>query len=364
MGSGADDKATGAGHQGPPPVSEGSRTAFSQALPRLLSLVNDKFDVEARVLERHQPENLKFIRDAHRHFGDMLRAVYEFDLYKAMLDEFTWYVATLSSRGFQESYFRKMIEAWMIAIHSSIKPPESTELTRPLECLCRHLHAVYSGPDAEAEPLGPEAQHFLSLLLEKNRAGAAEYALEMAARSGRIEQVYSGLVFPALNRVGMLWQENRISVADEHAATEIGRYILFRLVDGLPKERPVGMKALVACVPGEEHDVGAQIASGYLEAKGWDVVYVGRSAPEDEIIRVIDSYRPEVAVFAVGMIARLPAARGLFRTIRDRYGDTKIIAGGRAALAAAEILAGYVDAVVSGLDDLHKTALRLVGKDA
>lgn len=343
------------------PVSESASRAFSDALPKLLSLVNDKFAVDERVLKKQQPEDLKFIYDAHHHFGDMLRAIYEFDLYDHMLGEFAWYVSALSSRGFKESYFRRMIEAWMIAIHSSIKPPESRELTPPLEYLCRHLHAAYSAPGAEAEPLSSEAQHFLGLLLDNKRKDAAEYALDRLAGGDQIERLYSGMLLPALSQVGMLWQKNKISVADEHAATEIGRYVLFRLIETLPRKKPLGMRALVACVPGEEHDVGAHLASGFLRAEGWDVVYVGRSAPEEEIVKAIDSQRPQVAVFAVNLIARLPAARDLFMTVRGRHEDTRIIAGGRAALAARAVLEKYVDAVVEGFEDLHETALRLVG---
>jgi methanogenic corrinoid protein MtbC1 len=347
-----------------PPVSESAIRAFSEALPKLLSLVNDKFAVDERVLKKQQPEDLKFIYDAHHHFGDMLRAVYEFDLYDHMLGEFAWYVSALSSRGFKESYFRKMVEAWMIAIHSSIRPPESGELTVSLEYLCRHLHAAYSASGAEAAPLGSEAKHFLGLLLDNKRTDAAEYVLERLAGGDRVERLYSGMLLPALNKVGLLWQRNKISVADEHAATEILRYVLFRLIDTLPRKNQFGMRALVACVPGEEHDVGAHMASGLLRAEGWDVVYVGRSAPEEEIVKALDSSRPQMAVFSVSLIARLPAARDLFVTVRGRFAGTGIITGGRAAVAARAVLEKYVDAVVEGLEDLHETALRLVGRDA
>jgi methanogenic corrinoid protein MtbC1 len=257
-----------------------------------------------------------------------------------------------------------MLRAWMIAIHSSIKPPESRDLTRPLEYLCRLLHSVYSAEYVDGEPLSPDAQHFLSLLLDKKRRDAADYALGKAAGGSNLAQVYAGLVLPALNQVGVLWQKNKISVADEHAATEIGRYVISRLIDSVPRERPIGVKALVACVPGEEHDVGAQVASGILEAKGWAVIYVGRSAPEEEIIKVLESERPRVAVFDIALIARLPGARDLFVKVRSGPGSTKIIAGGRAALAARKVLEAYVDAVVDGPDELHEVALRLVGKDA
>jgi len=358
-------KKAAAGSMGAPaPVSEAASSAFAEALPRLLSLVNDKFDIEARIAESHSPRDLSLISDAHSHFGEMLKAVYEFDLAGHALDEFAWYVSTLATRGFQESYFRRMLEAWMIAIHAAIKPPESGELTRLLEHLCRHLHAICSAPETEREPLSPEAQHFLSLLLDKRRKPAAEYALQIAAGEGKSGNAYSSVVLPALSQIGWLWQRNEISVADEHAATEIARYVLFRLLDSLPAKRPLGKSVLVACVPGEEHDVGVQIAGAYLEAAGWDTIQVGRSAPADEILRMLEARQPHVAVFSINMLARLPAARDLFAKVRERFTGIRIIAGGRAAVAARKVLADNVDAIVDGLEDLQETALRMAGENA
>jgi methanogenic corrinoid protein MtbC1 len=139
---------------------------------------------------------------------------------------------------------------------------------------------------------------------------------------------------------------------------------VFRLFESIPRGDPHGLKALLACVPGEEHDVGLQIASGYLEAMGWDVTYVGRSAPEREIMNVIEDQHPRIAVFSVSLIARLPAARDLFLAIRERFPGVKLIAGGRAASAARAHLSGYVDAVVDGVEELSEVATKLAGEDA
>ena len=352
------------GTKTPLSVSHGASGAFAEALPRLLSMVNDRFAIESRVLGGHGPADLDLIKDAHRHFGDMLLAVYEFDLGDHALGEFEWYVSSLSPRGFDEKYFRMMLEAWMIAIHAEIKPPESGELTRLLEHLCRNLHRLYSERAVEAGDLSPEVEHFLGLLLEKRRRPAARYALEMAERSGSAGRVYAGLVLPAMAQIGLLWQTNKISVADEHAATEIGRYVLFRLIDSQPVKEPLGTRAIVACVPGEQHDIGAQIAGGYLEAAGWEVIFVGRSAPEEEILKILASHRPRLAVLSVNMLARLPAAVQLFRKIRDGFSDVRVIAGGRAAAAARKLLESEVDAVVMSLEGLAGEAERLVGGNA
>ena len=352
------------GAEMPLSVSPAASAAFGEALPRLLSMVNDRFAIEARILGGHDPADLDLIKDAHGHFGDMLRAAYEFDLGDHALGEFGWYVSSLSPRGFDEKYFRMMLEAWMIAIHAEIKPPESGELVRLLEHLCRNLHHIYSEPAFEGGDLSPEVEHFLGLLLEKRRRPAARYALEMAESSGSIGLVYNGLVLPAMSQIGLLWQTGRISVADEHAATEIGRYVLFRLMDRQPVKEPRGTRAIVACVPGEQHDIGAQIAGGYLETAGWEVIFVGRSAPEQEILKILASHRPQLAVLSVNMLARLPAAVQLFRKIRAGFSDIRVIAGGRAAALARKVLEAEVDAVVLSLEGLTGEAERLVTGNA
>jgi hypothetical protein len=71
-----------------------------------------------------------------------------------------------------------------------------------------------------------------------------------------------------------------------------------------------------------------------------------------------------VAVFSISLLARLPAARDLFAAIRKRFPGIRIIAGGRAAVIARKPLAGSVDAVAGGLEELQETALRLAGGNA
>jgi methanogenic corrinoid protein MtbC1 len=126
----------------------------------------------------------------------------------------------------------------------------------------------------------------------------------------------------------------------------------------------MGLRALVGCVPGEQHDIGALMTSLYLEAKGWDVVYLGRSTPESDLLETVERERPAVCIFSITLIARLPAARDLFIRVRDKSPESRIIAGGHAAEIAEETLAPYLDAVVGGIREAHDVALKLVRGNA
>jgi methanogenic corrinoid protein MtbC1 len=129
-------------------------------------------------------------------------------------------------------------------------------------------------------------------------------------------------------------------VADEHAATEVCRYALYRLFDNIEPAKPVGLKALASCVPGEEHEMGVEIVGEYLRLKGWEVFIVGRSTPLDDILKALADFRPHVAFFSATLVANLPSARALVSGAQKTLPGLGVVLGGAAALAAANVLGG------------------------
>jgi methanogenic corrinoid protein MtbC1 len=348
-----------------PRVSGEAAAKFTESLPNLLNLVNDKFAVEERLSqEAVTGGRTDLTRDAHAHFGRMLRAILEFGLYEDMEQEFRWYVSTLSARGLAEPYFRRMIEGWIIAIHSAIEPPHSSELTLPLEWLRKRLHGYYAGRPEAATALSREGESFLNLILEGRRRDAAEYILSLKDTGFAAVRLFSDVILPALGQVGLMWQRNEIGVADEHAATEICRYVIYRVIDSMPVDAPLPYRIIVACVPGEEHEMGARILADYLGSRGWAVKYLGRSTPEVDLLAAVASQGIDITVLSVTLLENLPAARDLLLKIRERVPVMKTAIGGRAALKARAVLEAYTDAVVTGFDEAHSVCLRMVGADA
>jgi methanogenic corrinoid protein MtbC1 len=348
-----------------PAVSAAAGAKFAESLPKLLNLVNEKFAVAGRLAGASaRGEDRELTRDAHMHFGRMLKAVFEFGLYEELGEEFAWYVSTLSVRGLGESYFRKMLEGWIIAVHSTIGPPLSGELTLPLEWLRRRLHDFSSLRPAAPEALIPEGESFLNLVLERRRRDAAEYILSLKDTGFPHERLFSDVVLPALREVGRLWQTKEISVADEHAATEICRYVIFRVIDSIPRDTRLPYKAVVACVPGEEHEMAARVLADYMEARGWTVIFLGRSLPEDDLVAAVSENAADVVILSVTMIANLPALRDLLKRLREISPGAKAIVGGRAAIRAQAVLRAQADAVVPGFEEAHSVSLRLVRGNA
>lgn len=348
-----------------PAISEKAISAFKRSLPRLVFLINEKFAVENKFCcEEPLDTYLEFVKDMHGNFGNTLLAIYEFNLYAALIEEFSWLVSVLHYRGFEREYFDKMLDSWIMAIHGTIEPTLSRELVQPLRILQRNLSQFLKRSGMTSEPETQAQQEFTHLLLEKRRRDATDYMMHLLKKGDRPEEVCSGVLMPALRQIGILWQKNKISAADEHAATEICRYIIFRLCDSIPREKPLPYKALVSCVPGEEHEMGAEIMASYLESKGWRVYFVGHSAPEQDNVDAITKHRPDVVFLSVTLISNLPETVEFLKKIRKISPQVKIVLGGKAAMAAKESVQDFADVIIDDYKEVHSKALELLGKNA
>jgi len=348
-----------------PEISRDAIVAFQNALPKLVYLVDEKFSVENKLGESIAAQSqLDLIKDAHKNFGNVLSAIYQFQLYPALADEFAWLISTLVSRGLTREYFTRMLNAWIFAIHGIIETRWARELVRPLQVLEQNLTELIEHSAVLTQPETESQRKLLLLLLEKKRRAAADYVMTLAGKSVQIEELCTNLLIPVLEKIGILWQKNEISVADEHAATEIGRYIMYRLCDSIAREKPLSYKALVTCVPGEEHDLGAEMVAGFLENKGWNVYFLGRSLPELDILLTVEKDKFEAIFLSVTLVANLPTTVALMRKIRETAPKAKIIIGGRAAILAIDTIQKQADAIVNDIKQVNPTALKLIQKDA
>ena len=93
------------------PVSDEAVKAFEHSFSKILALVNEKFALETKFMESDVSHlQTGMLRDMLKRFGELLRAVYEFHLYQNLPDEFSWYLATFSKRGFSEAFFTTMLK--------------------------------------------------------------------------------------------------------------------------------------------------------------------------------------------------------------------------------------------------------------
>ncbi|HEU0077800.1 MAG TPA: cobalamin-dependent protein, partial [Longimicrobiaceae bacterium] len=134
--------------------------------------------------------------------------------------------------------------------------------------------------------------------------------------------------------VGRLWQENRITVADEHLATAITQAAMARLYDRVfvgGRDGP-GPLLVAACAEQERHELGLRMICDVLAMEGWDTVFLGASVPVEDLVSMVGERRPAVVALSAAIAPHLPRVRETIGAIRRAVPeDGPVIAvGGRA----------------------------------
>jgi MerR family transcriptional regulator, light-induced transcriptional regulator len=96
-----------------------------------------------------------------------------------------------------------------------------------------------------------------------------------------VDTLLSDVVLPYLHELGDRWERGEASIAQEHFASSVLRGRLLGLARGWGLG--VGPVAVLACLPGEQHDLGLIAFGLALRGRGWRIVYLGTDTPIETI---------------------------------------------------------------------------------
>jgi MerR family transcriptional regulator, light-induced transcriptional regulator len=139
-----------------------------------------------------------------------------------------------------------------------------------------------------------EAAGNLSAALDRLDEQAANSALDRLFSAYTVETVLQDVVLPYLHRLGERWEAGEVSVAQEHFASNLLRGRLLGLAQGWGQGQ--GPLAILACVPGEQHELGLLAFGVSLRRRGWRITYLGTDSPISAVADIARSLAPAVVV--------------------------------------------------------------------
>ncbi|MFF3484218.1 B12-binding domain-containing protein [Streptomyces sp. NPDC002701] len=162
---------------------------------------------------------------------------------------------------------------------------------------------------------------------------AATRTLFQALEEGTdAESVLLELIAPVQRKVGEEWAANRITVAQEHAATAINERAIAALSHhgGHPTTGAGAGRGriLVACVDGEWHGLPARLLAEVLKLRGWRVDYLGAQTPTTHLIAHIHQTGPQWVALSSSIPTRLPTAHATITAVQAT--GTPVLVGGAA----------------------------------
>ena len=181
-------------------------------------------------------------------------------------------------------------------------------------------------------PPAAAAEELLRALLDFDSA-EAHAAIDRVFAARTLDGALRDVVLPVLHEVGEGWERGDVTVAQEHYATEL----LAGRLRGLAREWDDGLgpRAVLACPPGERHDIGLLCCGLALHRRGWRVTYLGPDTPVDALAGTVSTVSPALVVIGVLQPGPLHDAAPDLAVLAEEVAVAVGGAGATWALAAA-----------------------------
>ena len=205
------------------------------------------------------------------------------------------------------------------------------------------LEGGWSRVEAPATTLD-EAATELRLALESYDEVEAQALLDRFLTTLTLDSVLGEVVLPCLREIGDRWELGEVSIAQEHFAANLIRGRLLALARGWGQGR--GPRALLACAPGELHDLGLISFGLALRARGWTITFLGSSTPVETLAAAGTGLEPELILVTATIPERLEENADALRVLA---GERPVALAGR---GATETFAERVGAHFLGEDPI------------
>lgn len=126
------------------------------------------------------------------------------------------------------------------------------------------------------------------------RVGEFESILSNYIKVQGVEEAVKEIIFPFLEKIGILWQTGHIMPAQEHFVSNIIRQKLIVAIDQLPIVED-GRSCMLFLPEGEHHELGLLFLYYMLKSKGANVIYLGANVPVHDVESIIETLEPEMA---------------------------------------------------------------------
>jgi DNA-binding transcriptional MerR regulator len=154
----------------------------------------------------------------------------------------------------------------------------------------------------------------------------AQALLDRLLAVASVDMLLSEVILPYLRELGERWARGDASVAQEHFASGVLRGRLLGIARGWGDG--IGPAAVLACLPGEQHDLGLLAFGLALHTRGWRILYLGPDAPIETVEEVSRRLQPSLVVLAAVTSERVQPVVDQVRRLADRH---RLALGGRAA---------------------------------
>ncbi len=142
-----------------------------------------------------------------------------------------------------------------------------------------------------------------------------------------LSQTLTEILFPFIERVGLLWLAGHVNPAQEHLVTNLMRQKIVVAIDALPLPGKGSKQALLFLPEGEYHELGLLYIYFLLKHRGVHVIYLGANVPVADVVRTQESLKPIASFTHLTSVGKNFNLDGFLHELRKSSQHTVYISG-------------------------------------
>lgn len=166
-------------------------------------------------------------------------------------------------------------------------------------------------------PSMSRTQLYMEPLLEGDRVRCRQVIEHAFFEGASAHELITDLIWPTMETLQAHFREDRITQSTLNLATRLNRSITDQISSRLERKPARDRKVLIFCGSDEPEELGGQITADLFEADGWTTRFAGGGVPDDEVLKLIGDYRPDLLVMFGTLPSGVPAVRKLIDYLRE-----------------------------------------------
>jgi DNA-binding transcriptional MerR regulator len=178
-----------------------------------------------------------------------------------------------------------------------------------------------------------------------------EKVLKEATNQMGFEDTCINVLYPFLQKIGIMWLANSINPAQEHFISSLIIQKMYAATDKLySPDVKREKKAIFFLREGEMHEMGLLFYRYLMKKRGVDAIYLGQSIPFEDLKQTVEAHKPDYLVTALVATFEANAISTYLSTLGNTFPNQKIIVTG----FQISQFAGNAPKNIIKTDDVHQ----------
>jgi len=167
-------------------------------------------------------------------------------------------------------------------------------------------------------------QHMIDMNLE-----SFEDTLDSYIENRGIEKTINHIIFPFMERLGVLWITDHINPAQEHLVSNIIRQKLIVGTEGINTHLRIDKTVLLFLPEGEYHELGLLFIQYLLKSRGISTLYLGADVPLEDVEYVVNLKTPNYIYTHLTSVSSGFSFERFLTTLTRKFESTPVIISGK-----------------------------------